>query len=307
MLSERLAKDEKRTPRERRKMNICPGDFVLEIGSGHNPKPRANVLCDKFIEDDEQRGGGIVADRPLVAADGQYLPFADSAFDYVICSHVLEHVEEPALLIAELMRVAKRGYIETPSEIAERIYGWPYHHWVVNKIDGRLVLQKKEGEAANSSFGQLFHTLAAEDKQWKRFHLTHHHLFLVQYEWEGEIDYELLPPGKSPLDLESPETLAALSNAYPKNQWLPLIKNAVPHSLISHVKTAVGALYRTRRKLIGEKHLSPNGIENKRVLLEKILVCPLCKGEILWLADSLQCETCERNYPIINGIPRLTV
>ncbi len=288
-------------------MNICPGDFVLEIGSGHNPKPRANVLCDKFIEDDEQRGGGIIADRPLVEADGQYLPFADSAFDYVICSHVLEHVEKPALLIAELMRVAKRGYIETPSEIAERIYGWPYHHWVVNKIDGRLVLQEKVCEAKNAAdstphyggFGQLFHTLAAEDKQWKRFHLTHHHLFLVQYEWEGEIDYELLPPGKSPLDLESPKTLAALRNAYPKNQWLPLIKNAIPSGIISRLKTAVGAIYRTRR--------GAEGIENGRALLQGILVCPRCKGEISWEEDNLQCATCERNYPIINGIPRLTV
>ena len=288
-------------------MNICPGDFVLEIGSGHNPKPRANVLCDKFIEDDEQRGGGIIADRPLVEADGQYLPFADSAFDYVICSHVLEHVEKPALLLAELMRVAKRGYIETPSEIAERIYGWPYHHWVVNKIDGRLVLQEKVCEAENAAdspphyggFGQLFHTLAAEDKQWKRFHLTHHHLFLVQYEWEGEIDYELLPPGKSPLDLESPKTLAALRNAYPKNQWLPLIKNAIPSGIISRLKTAVGTIYRTRR--------GAEGIENGRALLQEILVCPRCKGEISWEEDNLQCATCERNYPIINGIPRLTV
>ena len=288
-------------------MNICPGDFVLEIGSGHNPKPRANVLCDKFIEDDEQRGGGIIADRPLVEADGQYLPFADSAFDYVICSHVLEHVEKPALLLAELMRVAKRGYIETPSEIAERIYGWPYHHWVVNKIDGRLVLQEKVCKAENAAdspphyggFGQLFHTLAAEDKQWKRFHLTHHHLFLVQYEWEGEIDYELLPPGKSPLDLESPKTLAALRNAYPKNQWLPLIKNAIPSGIISRLKTAVGTIYRTRR--------GAECIENGRALLQEILVCPRCKSEISWEEDILQCATCERNYPIINGIPRLTV
>ena len=43
-----------------------PDDFVLEIGSGHNPKARSDVLCDKFITDDEQRGGRIVADRPIV-------------------------------------------------------------------------------------------------------------------------------------------------------------------------------------------------------------------------------------------------
>ena len=70
-------------------MNIRPTDFVLEIGSGHNPKARSDVLCDKFIDDDLQRGGGIVTDRSMIEADGQYLPFVDSSFDYVICSHVL--------------------------------------------------------------------------------------------------------------------------------------------------------------------------------------------------------------------------
>ena len=100
-------------------MNIRSDDFVLEIGSGHNPKARSDVLCDKFIGDDEQRGGAIVTDRPMVEADGQFLPFADRVFDYVICSHVLEHVEDPRQFISELTRVAYRGYIETPSEIGE--------------------------------------------------------------------------------------------------------------------------------------------------------------------------------------------
>ena len=40
---------------------------------------------------------------------GQFLPFSDKAFDYVICSHVLEHVEDPDLLISELMRVSNTG------------------------------------------------------------------------------------------------------------------------------------------------------------------------------------------------------
>ena len=109
-------------------MNIRADDFVLEIGSGHNPNVRSDVLCDKFIDDDEQRGGMIVTDRPMVEADGQFLPFADGAFDYVICLHVLEHVEDADLLLSEMMRVASRGYIETPSEIGERIYGWHYHN-----------------------------------------------------------------------------------------------------------------------------------------------------------------------------------
>ena len=47
------------------------------------------------------------------------MPFDDKVFDYAICSHVLEHVERPDAVIAELSRVAKAGYIEVP-EAAER-------------------------------------------------------------------------------------------------------------------------------------------------------------------------------------------
>ena len=268
-------------------MNIRADDFVLEIGSGHNPKTRADVLCDKFIEDDEQRGGRIVADRPMVEADGQFLPFADGAFDYVICSHVLEHVEDPRQLIAELMRVAKRGYIETPSEIGERIYGWHYHNWVVNLIDGRLILQKND---KNPEFGKLFHTLAVKDKYWKRFHITHHNLFLVQYEWEDEIDYEILHQRSSPLDLECPQTLEKFVASDGDTAWLPLLKSAVPRGIVSRAKSVLAKGNRKRQ----------------RKTLQEILVCPQCKGEIAWQEHNLHCKVCESDYPIIDGIPRFS-
>ena len=272
-------------------MNIRPGDFVLEIGSGHNPKARSDVLCDKFIADDEQRGGTIVADRPMVEADGQFLPFADHAFDYVICSHVLEHVEDPAQLIAELERVARRGYIETPSEIGERIYGWHYHNWVVNLVNDRLMLRKNERDP---QFGQLFHRLAATDKHWKRFHLTHHHLFLVQYEWEEKINYEILPDQKPALNLECPDTLERLisaeNDASGQHEWLLLLKSVIPRRIVSQAKS-----------------FSARGNQRRRTkTLHEILVCPQCKGEITWEEQRLHCEVCEQHYPIIDGIPRCT-
>ena len=272
-------------------MNIRPSDFVLEIGSGHNPKARSDVLCDKFIDDDEQRGGRIVADRPIIEADGQFLPFADGAFDYVICAHVLEHVEDPKQLIAELTRVARRGYIETPSEIGERIYGWHYHRWIVNLIDGRLTLQKNNQKP---QFGQLFHTLASEDKHWKRFHITHHNLFLVQYEWENKIDYEILPEAEPMLDLECPATLQTLiasdGSNRDKNQWLPLLKNAVPRGIVSRAKSLLAKGNQNRQKKT----------------LQEILVCPQCKGKVTREEQRFHCEVCDQHYPIINGIPRFT-
>ena len=272
-------------------MNIRANDFVLEIGSGHNPNIRADVLCDKFIDDNEQRGGMIVTDRPMVEADGQFLPFADGAFDYVICLHVLEHVEDPHLLLSEMIRVSSRGYIETPSEIGERLYGWHYHNWVVNRIDDRLVLQKNDKKA---EFGQLFHTLAAKDKYWRKFHITHHNLFLVQYEWEGKIDYEILDQQESPLNLKSPQTIEELLtytfSKHIHDEFLLTLKSAVPCNIVSRAKSFL-AKSRSRRT-------KP---------LKEILVCPLCKGEITWEEQNLYCNFCEQSYPIIDGIPRLTV
>lgn len=271
-------------------MNIRSNDFVLEIGSGHNPKTRSDVLCDKFIEDDEQRGGNIITDRPIVEADGQFLPFIDKAFDYVICSHVLEHVEDPNLLISELTRVAKRGYIETPSEIGERIYGWQYHNWVVNLIDGQLVIQKN---SKNSPFGQLFHTLAQNDKYWKRFHITHHHLFLIQYEWEGKINYVISDIEDSVLDLKCNQTIKALltstNSQMKQNRFGVILKSMVPRRIVAHTKS-----------ILAKKR------SGKKTPLEDILVCPKCKGKVLWEEQELHCKNCKHRYPIINGIPRFT-
>ncbi len=272
-------------------MNIRADDFVLEIGSGHNPNVRSDVLCDKFIDDDEQRGGMIVKDRPMVEADGQFLPFADGAFDYVICLHVLEHVENADLLLSEMMRVASRGYIETPSEIGERIYGWHYHNWVVNLINGRLVLKENEKK---SEFGQLFHTLAAQDKYWRKFHIMHHNLFLVQYEWEEKIDYEILDREESTLDLTSPQTIEDLLASKASNQihdeFLLTLKSAVPRSIVSRAKS-----------LLAKSRSCPPKT------LKEILVCPKCKGGVRWKDKNILCNICEGIYPIVDGIPRLTV
>jgi ubiquinone/menaquinone biosynthesis C-methylase UbiE len=46
--------------------------------------------------------------------DGYAIPFADQAFDLAICSHVVEHVEHPRLLLRELRRVSACQVFEVP-------------------------------------------------------------------------------------------------------------------------------------------------------------------------------------------------
>ena len=121
--------------------------LVLDVGSGDKPHWRADVLLDRYVgaEHSGQRSGAKEArvDRPLFDADAADMPFADGAFDYVICSHVLEHVERPDLVIAELSRVARAGYIEVPEAASAKIVDFPSHLWWVTLDDGVLVFTAK--------------------------------------------------------------------------------------------------------------------------------------------------------------------
>jgi SAM-dependent methyltransferase len=100
-----------RNPRNRQDLNIKKTDRVLEVGGGHRPHPRANVVVDKFIHNNFHRSGDlkVLKNQVFLEADGENLPFSDKEFDYVICSHVLEHVENPEKFLSEQFRVAKRG------------------------------------------------------------------------------------------------------------------------------------------------------------------------------------------------------
>lgn len=108
-------------------------DLVLDVGSGDKPSWRADVLLDRYAgaEYAGQRSGRPSArvSRPLFDADAADMPFADGTFDYAICSNLLEHVTDPAGVVAELTRVARAGYIEVPEAASAKIVDFPSHLW----------------------------------------------------------------------------------------------------------------------------------------------------------------------------------
>lgn len=79
------------------------------------------------------------------------LPFPDKTFDFVICRHTLEDLRDPIHVCREMNRVARAGYLETPSRLYESIRGverpWycgHYHHrWLVEVEGDRVVFQFK--------------------------------------------------------------------------------------------------------------------------------------------------------------------
>ncbi len=168
-------------------LHIAPQDKVLEVGSGNRPRRRSNVLCDRYVADNTQRSGGdrlIIDTRPFVVADVASLPFKDKSFDYVIASHILEHVDDPIAVAAELMRVGHAGYIETPSELCESLLGWSFHKWIVHREDDALVMRPR---TRDSAFGEYFHRAYASNQLFAEFVDTHYDDFYVRYEWKDVI------------------------------------------------------------------------------------------------------------------------
>ena len=105
---------------------------ILDIGSGHNPYEKADVLCERYLEDVERTGHVKIDTRPFVIGTLEFLPFKDKSFDLVICSQVLEHVDNPLRALEEIKRVGKSAYVVTPSWIGENyMYRRRYHKSVI--------------------------------------------------------------------------------------------------------------------------------------------------------------------------------
>lgn len=114
---------------------------VLDIGSGNHPLPYATVLLDKFTGVTVHRSESLRKDdRPLIVADVCNLPFKDKVFDFVYCSHLLEHVDDPVQASKEIIRIGRRGYIETPTFGKDTLFAWAQemHKWHVVGISNVL-------------------------------------------------------------------------------------------------------------------------------------------------------------------------
>ena len=143
---------------------------MLEIGPGATPHPQATVLLEKRYESEEEyvrQCGGLRAsgkDSRTVFFDGGRLPFADGEFDYVICSHVLEHVPDVEAFCSELFRVARGGYLEYPLIYYEFVYNIPEHVNVLKRTSKGLVYLPKT-DLALGAFSEIqrfwFETLNA--------------------------------------------------------------------------------------------------------------------------------------------------
>lgn len=132
----------------------------------------------------------------LLEADGENLPVGDKEFDYIICSHVIEHVENPEKFVRELSRVANRGYIEAPSLIGGYLAPKVSHKWVVLEIDEKLVFYEKARlpYSFGQNFGNVFlNYLPNQSLPLRLLILSRVNFTAVRYEWKDSIEIIVNP------------------------------------------------------------------------------------------------------------------
>ena len=103
--------------------------------------------------------------------------------------------------------MSKAGYIQSPSEIAERLFHWSFHRWYVNLEGDTLVLHPKEPA---EPMGELFDYLYEYNPAYYFFQRSMPDLFWIEREWHGS-DLRVDVRDSSPLPLRNPAALRALA------------------------------------------------------------------------------------------------
>lgn len=97
------------------KLKQNPNLKVLDIGCGYRANKNATVIADIQDLSDHYK------DKNFVIIKDKKFPFKDKEFDFVIASHVIEHVEDFEFFISELERVSDKGYIELPTRLGDNL------------------------------------------------------------------------------------------------------------------------------------------------------------------------------------------
>jgi len=114
---------------------------ILDIGCGYNANKFANVICD--VQDLSNH----YQNKKFTKLIEKKLPFKDKEFDFVVASHVMEHVEDVEFFIKELERVSKQGYIELPTMLEDNLVfeNKKDHLWHMDfdDVENKILISKK--------------------------------------------------------------------------------------------------------------------------------------------------------------------
>ena len=152
---------------------------ILDIGCGYSANKNATVIADIQDLSDFYKG------RNFIIISGKRLPFKDKEFDFVIASHVIEHVEDFEFFVKELERISTKGYIELPSRLGDNLVfeNRNDHIWwfTYDDVNNQIIASKKNqliDPFITVSMGKLFEKIFRES-------------FVLELAWEEKIEYKI--------------------------------------------------------------------------------------------------------------------
>ena len=153
---------------------------ILDIGCGYSANNYATTICDV------QDLSNFYKNKNFVILKNNVLPFKDNQFDFVICSHVMEHVKDLKYFIKEIERVSKRGYIELPTKLEDNLVfeNKKEHLWQMDfdDVNHKLLISKK------IQFLEPVLTVSTIQKMRKYFKSS----LVLELLWENKIEYEFI-------------------------------------------------------------------------------------------------------------------
>ncbi|MGW7051599.1 class I SAM-dependent methyltransferase [Streptomyces sp. NPDC054887] len=132
---------------------------VLDIGggSGHFTEEFRRRGAHSYLFEPDVRELGGRRTRGTVVADGYLLPLADGAADISFSSNVLEHVEDPATFLSELVRVTAPGGLIYVS-FTNWYSPWGGHEWApwhyLGAERARRRYERRTGRKAKHTLGE---------------------------------------------------------------------------------------------------------------------------------------------------------
>ena len=152
---------------------------ILDIGCGYSANKYANIICD--VEDLST----VYKDKKFIKLIDKKLPFKDKEFDFVIASHVMEHVEDVDFFISELQRIANKGYIEVPTKLEDNLVfeNKNDHIWQIDfdDVKNKLIINKR------IQYIEPILTVSSIKKLNELFRKS----LVLELQWENSIDYIL--------------------------------------------------------------------------------------------------------------------
>ena len=152
---------------------------ILDVGCGYRANKNASVIADV------QDFSNFYKGKNFVQLQGKNLPFKDKEFNFVIASHVIEHVNDFEFFIKELERVSSKGYIELPSRLADNLVfeNKKDHIWwfCFDDVNNKLIASKKNqiiNPLITVSIARLLEEIFRES-------------FVIEIAWENEIEYKI--------------------------------------------------------------------------------------------------------------------